>query len=150
MNSPIYIAGQDPGVEITNWEWGHAELHGASSGRSDNTGVAQIDRIGNARTLVVEVAPNQSAAAVSRLLNLIRPKEVMFEVTYYDYLALGWRSDRFYAADIRIPMPLIWPEDLVPGVSTDFSGISCAAFTLEFIHEGESEEDAYAGKDGDA
>ena len=137
MSSPIYINDEDPGVEISDVHWRHADLHGAAgTGRSDTTCVMKIDRIGSARTLVVDVAPNQGVAAVSRLLKLISP--VKFYVTYFDRVDGDWRRDKFYAADRSIDT-LVWPENLIPGVSTDFSGIKYDAFTLEFIEEGQPE-----------
>lgn len=139
--SVIYINDEDPGVEITDVGWVHADLHGsAGTGRSENTGVMNIDKIGEARTLRVGVGQGTGVEAMSRLLKMIRPgTKSMFWVTFFDALEGGWLRREFYSGDISVSF-LEWPEGLTPGVSTDFSGITYGAFTLDFVEKGKSVE----------
>ena len=144
MSSPILIEGQELGVELTGYHWGIKDLDGGDgTGRSDITGEMDRDRIGRARTLQIDIAPS-SAAAMSRLLKLVKPQFI--DITYFDAEDCNWRTDRFYVAD-RGVQSLEWPEGLVPGVSTDFSGISYAACTMEFVGKGNPEEDELEGSD---
>lgn len=139
MSSPILIDDEELGVELTGYHWGIADLDGEEgSGRSDITGEMDRDRIGRARTLEIDIAPGTSAAAMSRLLKMVKPQFVY--ITYFDAEDCDWRRDRFYVAD-RGVQSMDWPEDLVPGVSTDFSGITYAACTMEFVGKGNPEEE---------
>lgn len=139
MSSPILIEGQELGVELTGYHWGIADLDGSDgTGRSDITGEMDRDRIGRARSLRIDIAPNTSAAAMSRLLKLVKPQFV--NITYFDAEDCDWRIDRFYVAD-RGVQSMNWPENLEPGVSTDFSGISYQACSMEFVGKGNPEED---------
>lgn len=140
--SPIKINDTLLPVELTNYDWGIKDLDGAEgTGRSESTGVAFRDRIAVCRIITIDVGPT-TVAEMSALLHLVEDEYVW--ITYLDAHDGDWRTDEFYVAD-RGVHSLEWDGDLEPGVSTDFSGVTWAPTSLEFVGRGNP-----VGGDGNA
>ena len=140
MKSPILINGVTPPVKITRYEWGLSDLDGGEgTGRSESTGKMFRDRIARARRLVIDFA-DATVEEMAELQNLVADEFV--SITYLDAKDGTWRTDDFYVAD-RGVQAMEWDGELEPGVSTDFSGVSWAPSSMEFVGEGNPvEEDA--------
>ena len=133
MSSPILINDTVLPVEVTNYQWGIADLDGAEgTGRSESTGVVFRDPIAKVRTLTIELGPS-SVDAMATMLQLVN--EPFVDITYLDALDGKWRTDNFYVAD-RGVQSLTWDSDLIPGESNDFSKITWGPCSMEFVGEG--------------
>ena len=135
MNSPVLINDTQLPVEVINYEWGLADLDGANgTGRSETTGEAFRDRIARVRSLKIDFGPS-GVAAMAELQQLVKKEFV--NITYLDAFDGKWRTDRFYVAD-RGVQSLMWDSDLIPGESTDFSGVTWGPTSMEFVGKGNS------------
>lgn len=140
MSAPILIDGVAPKVDITDIEWGIADLDGAEGTfTSETTGETERDRIGRKRLLTIHIGPSKGED-MSHLLKLVRPQWV--NITYFDWEDFNWRTDRFYVADRGI-QPLPCGSNIIPNETTDFSSVMSAATTMEFVGKGNPEEGEY-------
>lgn len=131
--SVILINGKVPPVEIVSFEWGLKDLDGAEgTGRAEGTGKVFRDRIARVRALKIEVGPS-SVADMAQMQQLVQNEFV--SITYLDAFDGAWRTDDFYVAD-RGVQSLTWNGKMEPGVSADFSGITWAGTSFEFVGEG--------------
>lgn len=131
MNAPILINGVAPRAKITNYNWGISDLDG-ESGRLEGTGKMTRDRVARVRRLNIDFATT-TVDEMSELQNLVA--DTFVSITYLDAKDGTWRTDDFYVAD-RGVQAMEWDGDLVPGVSTDFSGVTWAPCSMEFVGEG--------------